>query len=173
MVPFRDFLVQKNNTGTASMATPTSESTLRQARKFVVVEPQPLGDCLLRDVQQDTRDWLHLPLTELPNEEYELTMSIEVLEHIPVEFHQHIVQALAQASKEYMVLSVAHPGQPGEGHVGLSLKERDQWIIDVQNWTDFEYDRALNQLWLRNVGMLLRKNAAIYRRKVGTGSLPS
>mmetsp|Transcript_55636 Transcript_55636/g.134867 ORF Transcript_55636/g.134867 Transcript_55636/m.134867 type:complete len:353 (-) Transcript_55636:29-1087(-) len=177
MIPFRDQNNTPNNqtmnndpsvsvegmSSAAAVAAAAEPSTT--AKKLVVVEPQPLGDCLLRGMQQDSRDWLHLPLSDLPSEEYDLTMSIEVLEHIPVEFHRHIIQALAQASKHYMVLSVAHPGQPGEGHVGPSMKTRDQWINDVQNWTDFEFDKELNELWISQLWTLLKTNAAVYRKK--------
>ena len=181
MIPFRDQNSSTSNDQTMNIDDPSmsiqgaSESTAVAAvaveepattgKKLVVVEPQPLGDCLLRGMQQDSRDWLHLPLSDLPIEEYDLTMSIEVLEHIPVEFHRHIIKALAQASRHYLVLSVAHPGQPGEGHVGPSMKTRDQWINDVQNWTDFEFDKELNELWISQLWTLLKTNAAIYRKK--------
>ena len=174
MIPFRD-RNSTSNDQTINIDDPSvpvqdasaaaAEAASTPAKKLVVVEPQPLGDCLLRGMQQDSRDWLHLPLSDLPNEEYDLTMSIEVLEHIPVEFHRHIIQALAQASRHYLVLSVAHPGQPGEGHVGPSMKTRDQWINDVQNWTDFVFDKELNELWISQLWTLLKTNAAIYRKK--------
>lgn len=91
------------------------DSGISSSSDLVIVEPQQLGSCLFSGLSQDTRDWLHLPLSELPFRKYDLTMTIEVLEHIPIDFHEHLLKALTRASREWLVVSAAHPGQPGEG----------------------------------------------------------
>mmetsp|Transcript_12132 Transcript_12132/g.17787 ORF Transcript_12132/g.17787 Transcript_12132/m.17787 type:complete len:305 (-) Transcript_12132:3257-4171(-) len=142
------------------------DSGMSRSENLVVVEPQPLGSCLFRGLSQDTRDWLHLSLSELPSRKYDLTMTIEVLEHIPINFHEHLLKALTQASSKWLVVSAAHPGQPGEGHIGPSMKWRDEWIDLVHNWTDFLYDEHINaEFRKRKIGRLFRQNAAIFRRR--------
>jgi len=141
------------------------DSGINDTQRLVIVEPKDLGTCLFHGLNQDTRDWLHTPLSALPFKEHDLTMTIEVLEHIPIQFHQHLLKALAQASRFWLVLSAAHPGQPGEGHVGPSMKWREEWIQLVQNWTNFSYDEQMNTEFRKfKIGRLFRQNAAIFRR---------
>jgi hypothetical protein len=94
-------------------------------------------------------------------------MTIEVLEHIPAEFHPHAIDALAQATKKYLLFSAAHPGQPGEGHVGPSMKTRDQWLADfVSRQPDLEEDTELrNQMLHFASDAILKTNVIIFRKK--------
>lgn len=96
-------------------------------KELVIMEPRSHGDCLFLGMKQDTTDVINTNLKRLPKEKFDLVMTIEVVEHIPVEFHPHIIDFLAQATKKYILFSAAHPGQDGQGHVGPSMKTRDQW----------------------------------------------
>lgn len=49
--------------------------------------------------------------------QYDLVLSLEVGEHIPVEYEQDFIDNLCRAAKQYIVLSWAVIGQGGVGHV--------------------------------------------------------
>ena len=133
---------------------------------LVIMEPQPLGECIFKGMIQDTTDLVNTPLKNLPKKKFDLVMSIEVVEHIPVEFHPHIVDALAQACKTYILFSAAHPGQGGEGHVGPSMKTRDQWVEEFgSRQPDFELDTEKMKEFHNTTGGILTTNAFILKRK--------
>ena len=136
-------------------------------KDLVVMEPQPLGDCLFKGLTQDTTDLINTDLKDLPKEKFDLVMTIEVLEHIPAEFHPHAIDALAQATKKYLLFSAAHPGQPGEGHVGPSMKSRQQWLADfASRQPDLEEDNELRLEMFRFArDATLKKNVIIFRKK--------
>jgi Methyltransferase domain len=131
--------------------------------KLVTVEPHPFGPCLFAGIQQDTTDWINTPLDKLPNKEYDLVMTIEVAEHVPVNFHPHLLQALAQATKKWLFFSAAHPGQAGEGHIGPSMKTREQWIQEIHNWTSLRYDAEKTKEFHQLCHRMLRRNSAIFQ----------
>eukprot|EP00545_Synedropsis_sp_CCMP1620_P003583 CAMPEP_0119017328 /NCGR_PEP_ID=MMETSP1176-20130426/16196_1 /TAXON_ID=265551 /ORGANISM="Synedropsis recta cf, Strain CCMP1620" /LENGTH=273 /DNA_ID=CAMNT_0006971019 /DNA_START=14 /DNA_END=835 /DNA_ORIENTATION=+ len=131
---------------------------------LVIVEPQPLGNCLWTGLTQDTTDWINTPLQNLPKDQYDLVMTVEVVEHIPVDHHRHLVQALAQATTKWLYFSAAHPNQPGEGHVGPSMKTRTQWIEEVHNWTSLRVDQETSDLMYAQSGGLLRANSVLFRK---------
>jgi hypothetical protein len=128
------------------------------------VEPQSLGKCLWSGLTQETTDWINTPLDKLPKNQYDLVMTVEVVEHIPVGYHKHLIQAFAQATNKWLYFSAAHPNQPGEGHVGPSMKRRAKWIEDVQNWTTLRVDQKTSHLIYAKSGGLLRTNSVIFRK---------
>jgi hypothetical protein len=131
---------------------------------LVTVEPHPLGSCLFAGMQQDTTDWINTPLSMLPSNKFDLVMSIEVVEHIPVHFHRHLLQALEQATSKWLLLSAAHPGQPGEGHVGPSMKWKAQWIEEIHNWTSLRLDEPRTNRFYKTSMNLLQTNSAVFRK---------
>lgn len=95
-----------------------------------------------------------------------LVMTIEVLEHIPVGFHLHVIQALTQATKQYLLFSAAHPGQPGEGHVGPSMKTREQWIEEITRTGELQVNwEKTKALWKGSGTPLLKDNSVIFELK--------
>lgn len=133
---------------------------------LVIMEPQPLEECIFKGMTQDTTDLVNTKLKHLPKKKFDLVMSIEVVEHIPVEFHPHIIDALAQASKKFILFSAAHPGQGGEGHVGPSMKTRDQWVEEFgSRQPDFELDTEITKKFHNTSGGILQTNAFILHRK--------
>lgn len=131
---------------------------------LVIVEPQSLGNCLWTGLDQDTTDWINTPLENLPEDAYDLVMTVEVVEHVPVGYHQHVIQALAQATRKWLFFSAAHPEQAGEGHVGPSMKWRTQWIEEIQNWTSLRVDQEKTDLIHAESGRLLRTNSIVFRK---------
>jgi 2-polyprenyl-3-methyl-5-hydroxy-6-metoxy-1,4-benzoquinol methylase len=142
--------------------------TNSQQLKLVTMEPHPLGECLFDGLKQDTTDLLHEPLSEIPSRKYDLVMTIEVLEHIPVEFHHYVIQALTKMTKKWLVVSAAHPGQPGEGHIGPSMKTQKQWMDEIlANVGDvLEYDEnKTNELHRVPTWPTIKENGIVFRRK--------
>lgn len=137
------------------------------ASRLVTVEPHPLGDCLFANITQDTTDWVNAPLSDLPSEgTFDLAMTIEVLEHIPSVHHEHVILALARATKSWLLFSAARPGQGGEGHVGPSMKTRETWIEDIVRWTDgrLVVDEEKTALFHEGLSSILLDNSVIFRK---------
>jgi hypothetical protein len=137
------------------------------ASRLVTVEPHPLGDCLFANITQDTTDWVNAPLSDLPSEgTFDLAMTIEVLEHIPSVHHEHVILALARATKSWLLFSAARPGQRGEGHVGPSMKTRETWIEDIVRWTDgrLVMDEEKTALFHEGLSSILLDNSVIFRK---------
>ncbi|KAI2506173.1 hypothetical protein MHU86_8308 [Fragilaria crotonensis] len=131
---------------------------------LVTVEPVPLGSCLFAGMVQDSTDWINTPLSQLPSNKFDLVMTIEAAEHIPVNFHQHLIQALAQATSKWLLFSAAHPGQAGEGHVGPSMKTKAQWIREIESWTSLKVDMRKTEELYGTSGYLLKANSVIFRK---------
>lgn len=82
---------------------------------------------------------------------FELVISLEVGEHIPKEYEQIFLDNVANASRRYIVLSWALPGQPGWGHFNCQdndyiineLKSRNFWY----NVKDSLYLRKKSEMW--------------------------
>ena len=139
-----------------------------QSLKLLSMEPHPLNECLFEGLRQDTTDLLHAPLTEIPLQEYDLVMTFEVLEHIPVNFHPHLIRALTQMTKKWLIVCAAHPGQPGEGHIGPSMKTRDQWKEEILATVGdvMEYDaNKTADLHRIPTWPTIKQNGSVFRRK--------
>lgn len=136
-------------------------------KELVVMEPRSFGKCLFRGLKQDTSDVINTDLKRLPKQKFDLVMTIEVVEHIPVEFHPHIIDFLTQATKKYILFSAAHPKQKGQGHVGPSMKTRDQWVNDfISRQPDFEVDTEITKELHAAAGYVLKANGVVFRKKV-------
>ena len=58
----------------------------------------------------------------------------EVLEHIPVPYETGLVEWLACAANRRIVLSWAHPGQRGNGHINLRAEAYVRDRFAAQGW---------------------------------------
>ena len=143
----------------------SSEAPSRPIR-LVTIEPYPLNECLFSNIIQDTTDWINTPLNQLPKEQYDLVMTIEVFEHIPSIYHEHIIHALLQATTTYLLFSAAQPGQVGEGHIPSSMKTRLQWISDIEHWSNHRLlvDYELTNRFHIGLGILMQQNSIIFRK---------
>lgn len=137
-------------------------------QNLVVIEPHDLGDCLFHGLRQERMDVINTPLSELPKMDYDLVMTVEVCEHFPVEHHPKVISALIQASRKWLLFSAAHPGQDGEGHIGPSMKWRDEWIKEITDLSNGEWALDIEMTGkLFEASMtdsLLKTNAFIMRR---------
>lgn len=134
--------------------------------RLVTMEPYSIEGCLFQGIIQDQTDLVNTPLKDLPVQEYDLVQTTEVLEHIPVQYHTHVIDALTRATKKWLLFSAAHPGQPGEGHVGPSMKTREQWINEIMGRGVMAVDEEKTKELHKASGTLLRQNSVIFRRKV-------
>lgn len=135
------------------------------AERLVTVEPFDLEGCVFQGISHNQTDVVNTPLDRLPYKEFDLVMTIEVLEHIPVGFHAHVIVALTQATKQYLLFSAAHPGQDGEGHVGPSMKRREQWIEEITNFGKLQVHWEKTKAFWEGSGSLLKENSVIFELK--------
>jgi 2-polyprenyl-3-methyl-5-hydroxy-6-metoxy-1,4-benzoquinol methylase len=133
-------------------------------QNLVTMEPHDLGKCLLQGITQDKTNLVEMDLKKVPNGRYDMIMTIEVLEHIPVQHHEHLIDAFTIMSNQWLVFSAAHPGQPGQGHVGPSMKTREEWIAEITNKNQWIYDKAKSQQVLASALELLQQNLAVFRK---------
>jgi 2-polyprenyl-3-methyl-5-hydroxy-6-metoxy-1,4-benzoquinol methylase len=133
-------------------------------QNLVTMEPHALGKCLLNGITQDTTNLVETDLKQLPIGRYDMIMTIEVLEHIPVQHHQHLIDAFTKMSNQWLIFSAAHPGQPGQGHVGPSMKTRVEWIAQITKNKQWIYDATKSQQVLATALELLQQNLVVFRK---------
>lgn len=93
---------------------------------------------------------------------YDVVLSLEVGEHIPVEYESIFINNLCEASNKYIVLSWAVEGQPGTGHVNC---QNNDYIIGQMFYRGFKllkgkssFLRAYSSLlWFRNTILVFKK----------------
>lgn len=96
---------------------------------------------------------------------FDLVVCLEVVEHIDPETTNVIIDSIERHADEYILFSMAEPGQPGHGHINcrnisevLDLWADRGWYPDVPASLGL---RALSSLqWFRRNLVLLRKNNA-------------
>lgn len=81
---------------------------------------------------------------------FDLVLSLEVGEHIPKKYEQIFLDNLVNASKKYICLSWALPGQWGTGHCNPQTNE---YIINELEKRSFNYD-LVSTLQLREIAKL-------------------
>ena len=74
------------------------------------------------NIEELTRGLVHhadltSTVSQLPESAYDWVLSSEVGEHIPAQYEERFLQAIASHARRGVVLSWALPGQPGVGHV--------------------------------------------------------
>jgi 2-polyprenyl-3-methyl-5-hydroxy-6-metoxy-1,4-benzoquinol methylase len=140
-----------------------NQSSIPQ-QNLVTMEPHDLGKCLLDGITQDKTNLVQTELKKMPAGRYDMIMTIEVLEHIPVQNHEHLIDAFTKMSNKWLVFSAAHPGQPGQGHVGPSMKTRDEWIAEITKKKKWVYDDVKSKQVLASALELLQQNLAVFRK---------
>jgi len=76
------------------------------------------------------------------NKKYDCVISLEVGEHIPIEYEKIFIQNITKHIEQLLILSWAIPGQTGNGHVNLRLNE---YIINTINNYKFKHNEQLSQ----------------------------
>lgn len=130
-------------------------------------EPHELGECLFHGLHQNTTDIVNAPLEKIPAQRYDMVQTIEVLEHIPATMHPKLVKALAKSTKKWLLFSAAHPDQPGEGHIGPSMKTPDEWRkeIEVEGSMEFDAEKTAKAHELTEPKSILETNLMVFRKR--------
>lgn len=88
----------------------------------------------------------------------DMSISLEVGEHIPAEFEQIFLDNLCNNTKKYLVLSWAIEGQDGIGHINC---RNNDYIISELDKRGFSYDETSEAirdyedlLWFKNTFMI-------------------
>lgn len=108
----------------------------------------------------------HVDLTEevAASEPFDMVISLEVGEHIPVKYEEIFIQNMVRNSSKYILLSWAIENQPGDGHVNCRSND---YIISKLSTYGFihiepisEYLRARsNQWWFQNTLMFFQSKS--------------
>jgi SAM-dependent methyltransferase len=97
---------------------------------------------------------------------FDVAMSLEVAEHIPVALTDAFVECLVGTAGHTIVLTAAHPGQGGQGHINEQPKA--YWIEKVQKYP-WVFDAELSSqvadaLKRSGASGWLAQNMMIFRR---------
>ena len=74
--------------------------------------------------------------------EHDLVLCLEVGEHIPKEYEQTFIDNLCNASREWLILSWAIPGQGGDGHVNC---RKNFYVINEMQKRGMWYNAGLTR----------------------------
>jgi cyclopropane fatty-acyl-phospholipid synthase-like methyltransferase len=95
------------------------------------------------------------------NKKFDMVMSLEVGEHIPVEFEDVFIDNICRHSNQFLLLSWAIVGQGGDGHVNCrnndyiieKLKERNFEIMETES--NILRNKS-TKFWFKNTIMLFK-----------------
>ena len=90
---------------------------------------------------------------------FDLVLSLEVGEHIPVEYEQTFIDNLCRHSQRSILISWAVEGQPGTGHVNC---RNNDYIISEMKKRDFIFDEDISQYFRDNSYLPWFKNTLMY-----------
>lgn len=76
-----------------------------------------------------------------PNNEFDLVWSCEFVEHVEEKYRDHFLTTFS-ASRRYLMMTYASPGQPGWHHV--NCQPQSYWVETLQN-IGFTFDLPLTQ----------------------------
>jgi len=101
---------------------------------------------------------------------FDLVLSLEVGEHIPVEYEQTFLDNICRASKKYICLSWATPGQEGIGHVNCRdncyiIKEMRARVVEMNIEMTKAIRKASTLPWGKNTIMIFEKDKEINEYK--------
>lgn len=107
------------------------------------------GNPFVEYISQGTVKFFDLTIPmHFPNK-YDVTVSLEVIEHIPKQFESIVVRNLAESTKDILIISWAKLGQGGLAHVNCQPREHVLQTFD-------------------NLGFSMDKNASESLRKSAT-----
>lgn len=104
---------------------------------------------------------LTLPQYWLPT--YDWVICLEVLEHIPAEFENIVLDNIRRVAAEGAVISWAVPGQGGYNHINLQPSQHVEKVFALRG---FERDDDKTAM-LQNAASLkwLKNNVIVFRRR--------
>lgn len=94
---------------------------------------------------------------------FDLVLSLEVGEHIPVQYEQVFIDNVVNHARKYICISWAIEGQGGSGHVNCRNNDyvlaqfRDRGWKLISSWTDM-LRRRCTFSWFHNTIMIFKKD---------------
>lgn len=118
------------------------------------------GNPYTKMISNDFCDVLDLT-TNFELKKVDLVMSLEVGEHIPSEFEDHIISKIKNHAKKYIIISWAIEGQGGDGHINCRNNNyiKEKFMDNFINLIDEEkYFRENCELpWFKNTVMIFER----------------
>jgi hypothetical protein len=107
---------------------------------------------------------LDLSIPAILKKPADISISLEVGEHIPVEFEQIFIDNICNNTKKTVILSWAVEGQPGDGHINC---RNNDYIISEMAMRGFVFDPSILEKrksfdrdhWFYNTTMLFHKKS--------------
>lgn len=96
------------------------------------------------------------------NRKYDCVMSLEVGEHIPEQYENNFIQNIVNHSNNFIIISWAIPGQPGDGHINCKTNE---YIINLLEKHSFYFNLEITQLLRRKASLWWFKNTLMFFQK--------
>lgn len=96
------------------------------------------------------------------NKKYDCVISLEVGEHIPKSFEDNFIQNIVTHSNNFIIMSWAIPGQPGDGHVNCQTNE---YIIKRIEKNNFYYNPQTTLLLRKQASLWWFKNTLMFFQK--------
>jgi len=95
--------------------------------------------------------------------QFDLVWTVEVFEHIPKGLHCGMLNKLAAYAREWVLTSIAPPGQPGRGHISPMIKRdwRREW--ELRGFQEVQ-DAAVATIFNRARWGPWKKNPMLMRR---------
>lgn len=154
-----DFL--EFGSGLGGLASYIAERTELDPSYCIEPEVELDGD-LGRNVHLLNLDILSTPTPEALKRRFDMVISIEVIEHIPLERHTEVFDFLVARAGRIIVFSAARPGQGGHGHVAErpELEWREEFLTRGCRFDPELTARARTQSNERNINH--RKNLQIF-----------
>lgn len=121
------------------------------------------GNPNVKDITQGFANCLDLSRDFDLKNTFDLVMSLEVAEHIPVQYETTFIQNLIKHTNQYLLLSWAIPGQGGKGHVN---EKPNDYVTSLFNELGFMYldsksdslrNSVTNCPWFKNTLFLFQK----------------
>lgn len=118
------------------------------------------GNPYTKNIANEFCDVLDLT-TDFNLDKKDLVISLEVGEHIPEKYENHLIERLKKHSKKYIILSWAVEGQGGDGHVNcknnnyIKSKFEDDFINLIDDENIFRENCELP--WFKNTIMIFKR----------------
>lgn len=116
-------------------------------------------------------DLTNIDLTNVskPYKKYDLTISLEVAEHLPSTCAESFVFKLTELS-DYILFSAAIPGQGGASHINEQWQ--DYWVELFSKFGYEMYDFIRPEIWLDNeIPVWYRQNILLFVKKHNSSNL--
>lgn len=93
---------------------------------------------------------------------YDCVMSLEVGEHIPKIYENNFINNIVKHSHNFIIISWAIPGQPGDGHINC---QNNKYIIDNIQEKNWHFNQSITNSLRRESSLWWFKNTLMFFQK--------